>query len=267
MVVQSREYKLLIDHEKFRAAKSAVRTLADELDSTFEPLHWAVMKGKFDEAIRRRIIFHDTPDHTLRRQGYVLRERLDEGLVELTLKCRSEDRYLAAGADVAAGSGLDARKKLEEDIAPPFRVRYSHSATVSLSEKSVSPASLGDAADFFPGLRALIIDGMPCNPATPLTPVNDLRLVESVWTGARIELMLDGKRTKGTLAIILWQRINSDHPAVAELSFRIEVSNEKFNHDLAAQSRNVYAMLQRSDWALPQGMTKTEFVYRDSSWE
>jgi len=48
------------------------------------------------------IVFLDTPDFTIRRNGVIFRRREADGSGELeyTLKCRSEDRYVADGIDV-----------------------------------------------------------------------------------------------------------------------------------------------------------------------
>src|SRR5919109_631606 len=90
-------------------------------------------KDKLNEKETRSIIFLDTPDHTLRRNGLVLRQRAVDEAVEYTLKCRSEDRYFAAGTDVGAADRLKSDPKLEEDIAPPFRGRFSHSTTITVA--------------------------------------------------------------------------------------------------------------------------------------
>ena len=59
--------------------------------------------------------------------------RAQDAAVQYTLKCRSDDRYFAAGSDLRPAKRLDAKEKLEEDIAPPFRCRFSHSTTVEIA--------------------------------------------------------------------------------------------------------------------------------------
>ena len=121
------------------------------------PIGRVVVKGHFDEEQERTIVFLDTPELALRRDGFVLRRRMAGEKAEYTLKCRSEDRYFAAGADLGTVKGFKADEKLEEDIAPPFRCRFSHSNTVRPPKKSglrrgEPPGTLGEAAAFFPAL-------------------------------------------------------------------------------------------------------------------
>src|SRR5438067_2137977 len=76
----------------------------------------------------------------------------------------------------------------------------------------------------------------------------------------------DAERSeKAIVALILWTRGKAGRPAVAELSFRIKDSEEHFSRDLAEAARSVYDLLQRLDCSRPEGMTKTEYIYRDAS--
>ena len=117
---------------------------------------------------------------------------------EYTLKCRSEDRYFAAGADLSTVEGFKADEKLEEDIAPPFRCRFSHSNTVRPPKKSglrrgESPGTLGEAAAFFPAL-GVVHDERGIPPDTPLRVVNGITASERVSTGTRL-VFKGGSRT------------------------------------------------------------------------
>ena len=229
-------------------------------------------RGKLDERETRRIVFLDTPDHTLRRGGLVLRRRAVGESLEYTLKCRSDDRYFAAGTDVAAGDGPEGETKLEEDIAPPFRCRYSHSTTITLAGVSKvasrkTPKTLLEATALFPGLGTLRSDGRQCDPETALDVVNSITVDESVWKGGKIIFETDGEANseKATVALILWARGKAGRPAVAELSFRLKDSGEHSSRNLAEAARSAYTLLQRLDCCRPEGMTKTEYVYRDAS--
>jgi hypothetical protein len=271
MKVESREYKLLINHEPFVDPSAAVKGVWDEIEDAAQTLALIRTKGKLDEKEARRIIFLDTPGHTLRRSGLVLRQRGVEAGVEYTLKCRSEDRYFAAGSDVKAAAGLKGDQKLEEDIAPPFRCRFSHSTTITVAGKPQTaletPRTVGEASSLFPVLDRLRVNGMPCPRATPLETVNSITIDEIVWKGGKVVFELDDeeKSPKATVALILWARGKQARPRVAELSFRIKDSDEQFSHDLAHSGRQVYEMMQRLDCARPEGMTKTEYIYRDAS--
>jgi hypothetical protein len=270
MKVESREYKLLINHEPFVAADAAVEAVWGEIEAAVKTLPLVRTKGELTEEESRGVLFLDTPDHTLRRNGLILRRRSGKE-VEFTLKCRSEDRYFAAGTDVSAAAGLHDKQKLEEDIAPPFVCRFSHSATVAgvagRKPRLKTPETLREAAAMFPLLGTLRADGRPCHPDTALAVVNEIEVDERVWKGGKIafEKVGDEDATKATVAVILWTRVKADQPAAAELSFRVEDNDEHYGRHLAQAARAVYSLLQRLDCARVGGMTKTEFIYRDAS--
>ena len=160
MKFESREYKMLVKHEPFVAPAEATKAVWDEVEEAVRTLATVRTKGKFDEQETPRIVFLDTPDYTLRRDGLVLRQRVVNKAVEYTLKCRSEDRYLAAGTDVRAADGQESERKLEEDIVPPFRCRFSHSMTITVAEdgetaRDKMPKTLGEASVFVPMLQRI----------------------------------------------------------------------------------------------------------------
>ncbi len=75
----------------------------------------------------------------------------------------------------------------------------------------------------------------------------------------------DEESAKATVALILWSRAKQSRLAVAELSFRIKDSEQRFSRDLAEAARSAYKVLQRLDCSRPEGITKTEYIYRDAS--
>ena len=115
-------------------------------------------------------------------------------------------------------------------------------------------------------LGTLRADGRRCAPETPLEVVNSITVDESIWKGGKIVFEWDGgaKSEKATVALILWTRGKVGRPAVAELSFRIKDSEERFSRSLAEAARSVYTLLLRLDCARREGMTKTEYIYRDA---
>jgi len=271
MKFESREYKLLVNHEPFANAPDALEAIWDEIEASVNTLPKVRTKGKFDEQESRGISFLDTPDHTLRRNGLVLRQRIIDKTAEYTLKCRSADRYFAAGTDVAGADRLKSEQKLEEDIAPPFLCRFSHSATLNVPANGKNgpqkrPKTLEDAASLFPILATLRVDDRICHPQTSLDVVNNITVDESVWKGGKFvfERDEDDKSEKASVALILWSR-GKDRLAVAELSFRIKENEDRFSRDLAASAASVYELLQRLDFARTDGRTKTEYIYRDRS--
>ena len=271
MKLVSREYKAMLDHGGFVDRPAALRSLREELSGLAKAIGRIVMKGHFDEELERTIVFLDTPETALRRDGLVLRRRMQGPKAEYTLKCRSEDRYFAAGADLSTVAGFKADEKLEEDIAPPFRCRFSHSNTVKPPKKSrlrrgESPGTLGEAASFFPILGE-VHDERGITPDTPLRVVNGITAHERVFTGTRL-VFGGGERGRdegeASVALILWSDGNEGRPLVAEFSFRLEDEKERFSRGLSRSARSFFEGVQRLERARPEGRTKTEFIYRDA---
>src|SRR5688572_29705778 len=114
MKVTSREYKVIIDGGLFADPAAALGVIREETGDLARAVG-AEADGGFaaDDPKERSVLFLDTPDFTLRRNGLLLRRRVKRksGKTEYTLKCRTEDRYVAAGADLRAGPGLDPERK------------------------------------------------------------------------------------------------------------------------------------------------------------
>jgi hypothetical protein len=174
MRVTSREYKVIVDGSLFADLKTA---LSDILDDIGDPARSAGLgvTEKFDakDPNERTILFLDTPDYTLRKNGLLLRQRVKQksGKTEYTLKCRTEDRYIAAGKDLSPAPGLKHDSKLEEDIGVPFVSRFSHSTTVELDDDDQLagenfPETLSAAGRLFPVVLTVQHDGLPCPPET-----------------------------------------------------------------------------------------------------
>ena len=122
MHVTSREYKFIVDGALFVDLPAALSDILDDISDLGQSVGVAVTE-KFDakDPGERTIIFLDTPDYTLRENGLLFRQRvkLKNGKTEYTLKCRTEDRYIAAGKDLSPGAGLKHDSKLEEDVGVP----------------------------------------------------------------------------------------------------------------------------------------------------
>jgi hypothetical protein len=180
------------------------------------------------------------------------------------LKHRTEDRYIATAADLAVAPGSTSEAKFEEDIGVPFVSRFSHSNSVKLDETarhagSQLPATLGAAGELFPGLRRLRHDNLPCSPQTTLVVVNSLKAHELVFGGPLIQF--EAATKSASVVLILWRKGEKGRVLTAELSFRYEDANEDFRPDVAAAARRFFQAIQRADWARPEAMTKTQFMY------
>ena len=272
MRVTSREYKVIVDSSLFAEVDSALSDILDDVGNLARALGLEIT-DKFDakDPNERTILFLDTRDYTLHENGLLLRQRVKKrsGKTEYTLKCRTEDRYIAAGKDLSSPERLKAESKFEEDIGVPFVSRFSHSATVGLDGDDRLagenfPATLSAAGRLFPAILAVKHDGLLCPPETALAPVNGLQVFERVFKGPEVRFHKEGDRRSskmGTVALILWSKEKGGRILTAEFSFRCEDDNEAFAPELASAARNFFEGLQRQDWTRPEALTKTQYMY------
>lgn len=257
--VTRREYKVMLDQRMFEDRKRAAASLGEDLHSLARRLKSVECDGEFDNTKKRQITFLDTRDNTIALNRFVLRQRVDleKSRTEYTLKCRSPDRYVAAGANVEGAEGLEQETKFEEDIGAPFVTRFSHSSTVI--GPADPPERLRDAAKLFPALGDLKRDGEPCADEIRLWPVNATSVYERVLAGPTLKF---GK-TEAEIALILWSDGPQGRPLVAEFSFRYEHDKERFSAKTATAAMNFFGELQRLDWCSTTARTKTQFVYAE----
>lgn len=257
----SREYKVMLDQKMFGDRDVAADAFWTELEACAARLAGSgvTTTGQFNKTDKKEIAFLDTRDFTIRLNGLIFRQRQDmeEGGTEYTLKCRSPDQFVAAGADVSATT-TDDDQKFEEDIGPPFVSRYSHSNTVAGLDEA--PTSLSQAAELFPALGRLERDGERCPPSTPLIVVNSLRVFEHDLKGPRV--LFDG--TEAKIALILWSDGAEGRPLSAEFSFRYKPGDDQAVAAKTARlAMKFYNEVQLLDWCLPDARTKTQYAYRE----
>lgn len=254
--VVSREYKIMMDHRLFQDRKAALLSFLDEVDSLAKEMDIGFKNGEL-KTRKRSIQFLDTIDSTLLLNGLVLRKRIDveTSKTEFTLKSRSPDRYLAAAAEIQPEKSLKSEMKLEEDISAPFRVQFSHSATCESSGKNLE--TISDAVKLLPGLARLKRDGIQCDGTIRLHPVNAMTMFERVMKGPSLKF----GETDAEIALILWSNGEAGRPLVAEFSFRYADKDENYSEATVRQAKTMFESLQRLDWFLPEGKTKTQFAY------
>jgi hypothetical protein len=272
MHVKSREYKVMVDTSLCVDVEAALSNIHDEIEDLAQSLGLRCT-GKFDaeDPKERAIRFLDTPDFTVRQNGFLLRQRVKHpsGTTEYTLKCRTPDRYIAEGVALDQGVKPQPESKFEEDIGVPFVSRFSHSCTVSLDAQAELagdhfPTRLAVAAELFPVLRALQRDGFTCAPETALTPVRGLIVFERVFNGPKILFPQERGRPSATpaeVALILWSRGRRGRILTAEFSFRYEAEKEAFSADVASAAKRFFENVQYLDWARPEATTKTQYMY------
>lgn len=260
--ITSREYKVMLDHRMFTVRRDGLRELRRDLKRVAGRLKIPV-GGKFDKIARQTIRFLDTPDATVFRNRLILRyrqqaEEAEQG--EFTLKCRTEDRYLAAGRHLEPASGLNGKAKLEEDIAAPFCSRFSHSMSLA-GPPDLVPDNIVGAARLFPILGQLPRDGGLCEPSTPLVVVGNLVPHECVHKGLKLLL---ARNTVASVAVILWASSWKRRINCAELSFRYQSADEDYSVEVAERAYDAFAAFQNLEWCLPGARTKTQFAYGES---
>jgi hypothetical protein len=288
--IRSREYKLMLDPEKFNAQdvgatvdrfwdEALSKIIATELDKrrNGKPRH----KGSFEEAKQRQLVFRDTQRCLLNGHGYIFRERIklkkgqpDRDSREVTLKFRTPDLFLAAAVPPAEG----AKTKFEEDIAPLLvrKVDAAGKETAIFAQPpsmrslfSVSISRDAERDDRFATLGALaeLIADLGDRLAKAGVTAGDLgaKLVEgdtfreSVYSGAAVDL---GDKVDGEFDLTLWHRDGAGAPATAELSFKYETEGGAVPGEVARRALHLFTALQLhlGDWASPERETKTSIA-------
>jgi hypothetical protein len=261
--ITSREYKVMLDHRMFADRREGLRKLQLVLENLLEG-HGLKLQGVFGKSEKRKIAFLDTPSCLLRRSQLILRHRRargSDGTGDFTLKCRSEDRYLAAGIDLQPPEGVPWKSKFEEDIAPPFSSRYSQSVTIS-DRRVRRPDRLRQMAAIFPALGCLKQSDVSTDADPPLTIVNDFRPRERVYRGLRFWL---SDAQPATVALILWSLTWKSPALCAELSFRFGDPKEHYEFPVITASHALFNAIQCLPCCQPNSPTKTQVAYGETT--
>ncbi len=277
--VKSREYKVMLDHLRFYKVDEQVSCFWSEMQHMAKQIK-VEAENKLALEKQRTILFLDTPDHSFRRNGLVLRQRQEiDGDLQYTLKSRSPDRYIAAGTEIEESQDIKKidnvkdKNKLEEDIAAPFISRFSLSNTLTFEEGAKppfdgNPRDVGDCIDLFPVFEELKVDGHKLSKKTPVEPVNGFNFYERVFEGGTLHFHAEGDKEESvdaTTAVILWSFKASSRPLVAEFSFKYkdEDKDRHYNSNMAKEAKLFFDHIQQMDWVLQGGRTKTAYAYGD----
>jgi hypothetical protein len=101
-------------------------------------------------------------------------------------------------------------------------------------------------------------------PRQRLARVNGRKVFERVFTGLALHIPKGRDRrssTTGTVALILWSKGKKGRILTAEFSFRFRDDNEAFSPELASAAKRFFEGLQHQDWARPEALTKTQYLY------
>jgi hypothetical protein len=95
--VTSREYKLMLNVDRFKDREQASQEFLSLLDFVVRKERGSVEEQNEEE--RRQTSYLDTPERALHQQGFALRLREeddDEEGFQINLKYRASDRYISA---------------------------------------------------------------------------------------------------------------------------------------------------------------------------
>lgn len=281
--ITSREYKLMLNTERFRDRGAGSRLFWQMLVFLVQNQGNAVIPDASDtdkDTQKRRTTWYlDTPGYELQRANITLRVREEPDAkkrFKVTLKFRAPDRYTAAGCDVSCTQEVDADDvKFEEDVVPPFASKFGYS--VSFKAKELPPlATVDDLEALFPGLN-----GYGIAPATPITLVNGFQAHEIMHYIGKLKLgKMPAVRGAAGLpdfvvkvALSHWYLRNdeNDYPLVTEFSFSCDAVSqdggdadrlEKFPHTVIAGANRLFRDVQnQAGWLAQFGSTKTAYVF------
>lgn len=297
--IAAREYKLMLQASRLAmvgwTAANSEQPLSAESSDVLHTLgeqigqaarrHGIQCEHPFGASVDVAVALLDTEQRLLGQHELVLRRRHDprSDRIELTLKCRSADRYIAAESDVAPTPPDGSRDigdeapdvKFEEDIAAPFRSRFSHSGTLTLATDDAEFA-LGNVRGLsrvFRGLKGWVKGELDEHQQHAPLEARRTSVMERVWKGPRLLFPSGGETgaeagAEGTVALILWSPIDRPETAVAELSFRCKSrkkGKERFSRETAVAARSFFAELQQLPIAdRADAVTKTEWWFGDT---
>jgi len=255
--------------DRFREFGKLARRTAKSLNVGFRE------DPKVDEAPRvREIIFVDTPDFRLYKNGFILRRRIayvdgfPSGDPEIVFKFRYPDLRRAAALDVRPRISGQYRLKFKAQALPHknhlggYRMLYSHNCKFGVSQVHEDDRlAMPTLVRVFPALAAL-----------KRSNEDRVRLVnEGIVEELQLPLgKLDfGKGLVAKSNVALWRTRGDHRPLVGEFSFETKFDRRE---DVSRKAENLvkqyFVTLQRDirDW-IWLGATKTRIVYQlKGSW-
>ena len=264
--VQYREYKLLLDAERFpdekgfhkfwKIAHHAAKSLGIKL-------------GKMDESVKahqREVVFYDTPHFKLYNHGFIFRKRTfyHHGVLdprhELVLKFRHPDKQVALAVDPRPLLPCAYTMKFKEEILLPkdgalgMRLVYSHNCELD-TPNIILTQRFETTADAFPALKKI-----DANPKAGLGVVNGVSIQEYQVDLGMLEF---GHKLEAKATLAVWRVRTNNAPIVAEFGYQLKFDTlESVRRKQRELSEFFYTAVQSraSDW-LQRGTTKTALIY------
>ncbi|TQF70226.1 hypothetical protein [Pseudoalteromonas luteoviolacea] len=257
-IIDSKEYKVMLSNTYFSNSiepdivNQVFRELADiTLAATNKPLLGDSYLSKI-----RQVRFYDVQHAcTLKKLGYIFRERTEKNQSEVTLKYRHVDLYMSHFEDVSS-QHTDATTKLEADYSVThsgvWKVVYGHSTKVP-NTRNIN--EIKDINKHFDGFE----HAYQLPDAMPLNLVSGLNVYERVYKGPTVDL----GRQQAEFSITLWyQNELSNTPLVAELSFKYAEQQGDFSKTVTQRAAHLFESISNNlDYIDSTSMTKTQFVY------
>jgi hypothetical protein len=260
--VTSREYKLMLNMDRFKDREQASQEFLSLLDFLVRKERGRLVEEQHEEE-RRQTSYLDTPERALHQRGFALRlreEADDEEGFQINLKYRASERYISAAQDLS--SPQDGKTKFEEDILPPFISRFSHSTSIETDEEP-ELGTMNKVMDLFPGLRELDIDEN-----TPVETVNDFKVLEVDRKLCKLKF---GEEPTIKASLSFWYFIGQENgwPLVGEFSFDYDVVDNEADRDklemyppqaVEGANRLFNALQKQEGWISFSTTTKTAFA-------
>jgi hypothetical protein len=260
--VTSREYKLMLNVDRFKDREQASQEFLSLLDFLVGKERGSVVEEQNEEE-RRQTSYLDTPEGALHQQGFALRLREeddDEESFQINLKYRASDRYISAAQNLS--SPQDGKTKFEEDILPPFVSKFSHSTSIKTDEDP-ELGTIGKVMDLFPGLRELDIDEN-----TPVETVNDFKVLEVDRKLCKLKFD-EEPIIKASLSFWYLTGEEDEWPLVGEFSFDYDVLDSEADREklemypprmVEGANRLFNALQKQEGWLSFNTTTKTAFA-------
>lgn len=279
--ITSREYKLMLNTERFRDRVASAELFWKLLTFLVENQGNSVIPADADPdkntEKRRTTWFLDTPGFELQRANLILRLREEPDAkkrFKITLKFRAPDRYTAAGYDLRTTQEVKEDDiKFEEDITPPFVSKFSNSLSFK-TDKLPRLETMADLIELFPGLERSSL-----SPATPIVVANGFRAneVQHLLGKLKLDKMPTARASDlpdfvVKVALTHWYLRNdeNDYPLVTEFSFGCDAllaegggdRLEQFPPTVIAGANRLFSDVQnQAGWLAQFGSTKTAYVF------
>lgn len=250
--------------ESLRAFSFMVAKAARDSDVDFDTEGFEVTKPRI-----REVLFLDTPDFLLYKNGFILRRRFlyEDGFLvgdpEIVFKFRHPDLQKVAETDVRPKLEGDYRVKFKAQALPlknrlgGVRMLYSNNVQFPVSAiRQVNRRSMATVLEILPVLKTL-------NPPREgqIELVNNVAVEEILVDIGRLDF---GKGVTSKCNVSLWRKRGDLEQLVGEFAFQIKFENR---HELPDKvlwrCQDFFFALQQvaRDW-IALGTTKTGTVYR-----